>query len=379
MKRIRGARDRKGLWQTYISMGEELGDFLRTNTLMIDARMEGFLAEKKVQVEKAGVPELVRELYGFVINQLESYVSGGKKIRGNMVMLGYEIAGGASKDVLGVAVGVELVHSFLLIQDDIMDEDVLRRGKPTLHEAVREWAEAKGMRGPGHYGQSVAMTVSDLLQFWGSELFFETNLDREQMTRAWRYWTGVLEQTAWGQLQDISYESVGELSESEILAMQEWKTGVYTMSGPMSLGLILGKGSSEVQEAIERYGKQVGVAFQLMDDDLGLFGHSGTTGKGNGGDVKLNKHTLLKKKLFERVSEDERVRLSEIYGNRAASEEEMNWVKELSESTGTRQYAKDLAGDFCARAKTEVASITGDVRLGSILEQMADYVINRDK
>lgn len=360
-------------------MGEELKFFLESNAGLIDARLKGVMGLKEQAIEKIEADILVKDLYGEVVKILGSYVAGGKKVRGSMVMLGYELAGKDRKEALDVAVAIELMHSFLLIQDDIMDKDELRRGSPTLHIQLKNWAERQNFPEADHYGKSVAMTVSDLLQFWASELFLGCEIGVVNKLRAWRYWVGILEQTAWGQLQDISYERLENLEEDKILAMHEWKTGVYTISGPLAVGGLLGGLEEETLKAINYYGKKIGVAFQLMDDDLGIFGKVEVSGKDNGGDVKLNKQTLLRKRLFTSVDSKERVWLESVYGNSEIGDKELSRVRKLLEKTGSRLYAQQKAVEFCEQGREIIGDITDKQKLQVILGQLADYVVSREK
>ncbi len=359
-------------------MGSELQVFFEEKGRLVEERLGQLLAEKKNQF-KDGEDEEMTSLMELLFEGMANYVRGGKKVRGGMVMLGYELAGKESNQVLDIAVAIEVMHGFLLVQDDIMDRDEMRRGKTTLHLAIKQWAMERGFGDAGHYGQSVAMTVSDLLHFWGSELFFGTQIDVKKTNEGWLLWVKVLEKTAMGQIKDVSYESRRELDEEQILEMHEWKTGVYTISGPMKLGFLLGGGDESKLTAIESYGKNVGIAFQLVDDDLGIFGEMSKTGKGNDGDVRVNKHTLLKKKLFEVVSEEDKRWLGGIFGNKDLTNQDMERVRDLFDKTGTRQWIKNKANGFCDVGKMEIEKITSDGRLQKILGQFGDYVLNRDK
>jgi len=361
-------------------MGSELQAFFEVNGKLIEERLTELLEEKEKSLMRTEEDVEMRSLIEILFGGMESYVRGGKKVRGGMVMLGYELAGEESKQVIDIAVAIELMHGFLLVQDDIMDRDELRRGKTTLHLVIRQWARERGFEDSTHYGESVAMTVSDLLHFWASELFFNTQINVENIRAGWLYWVRVLERTAMGQIKDVSYEFRNQLDEKQIFKVHEWKTGVYTISGPMKLGYLLGGGNDiGKMEAIEKYGKNVGVAFQLVDDDLGIFGETSKTGKGNNGDVKVNKHTLLKKKLFELASEKDKSWLAGVFGNKDLTDDDMLRVRSLFEITGSRRWVKDKASEFCETGKAEIEKITQDERLQKILGQFGDYVLNRDR
>ncbi len=199
---------------------------------------------------------------------------GGKHVRAGLVLTSAAAVGGKPQHALVGAVAVELVHNFSLVHDDIIDGDIERRHRPTV------WAE---------YGVGNAIITGDALVTLALQLLLEDG--SAEAVRA----AGVLAEATQamiaGQSEDMASEQRESLSVEECLHMEAGKTGAL-LSCAAALGAILGGGSGRAVEALSEFGHHLGIAFQAIDDVLGIWGEPAVTGKPVGNDLRLHKKTL---------------------------------------------------------------------------------------
>lgn len=338
---------------------KSLEGYLHPYVSSSQAFLKKFFARKKKEAEKID-PEIKRALEIF-----ESYASGGKKIRGALTVLGYQMAGGGDLEaVLPVSCGIELLHNFLLIHDDIIDKDALRRGKPTVHKQV---------------GDSKAIIVGDIGSFLGYELILSANFPREILVEAFSKLNDFVLKTGYGQMLDIDYDQKKDISWEDIYNVRLYKTAYYTFVMPLSVGATLAKADSPTQKAIETYGVNVGIAFQIADDILGIFGDPKVTGKSNNSDIKEGKKTFLYAKALELAGPADKKFLIKRYGTENLKVNEIEKIRSIFESSGSLEYSKKLALELAANGKRVIKEVTADSKYQAILTELADFVVSRDR
>ncbi|MFC7328141.1 polyprenyl synthetase family protein [Marinactinospora rubrisoli] len=236
-----------------------------------------------------------------VIDRLTSFVlDGGKRMRPTFAWWGWRAAGGAPEGpaataTLRAASALELVQTFALVQDDVMDGSALRRGRPTLHmEFADEHRSAAWSGESGRYGASMAVLAADLALVWAEEMFTDA-LDGlpDARERARVPWRAMHTEMVVGQFMDLRSQASGEETESLPLRIGRLKTAAYSVERPLHLGAAIAGASEEVVSGLRRYGAAVGCAYQLRDDLLDLYGDPDRTGKPIGGDLREGKRTLL--------------------------------------------------------------------------------------
>ena len=211
------------------------------------------------------------------IEQIKTYVGSGKCVRGCLVL-------NTSPGAVKLAAAMELLHSGLLMHDDIMDRDETRRGLPSMHSAYR----GLFMRDADHYGSSMAIGAGDLCYFYAFDLISQCTNSAELMCAI----TKELIHVGTAQMNEVYYSSSNyEPSKKEIMDVYRYKTARYTFSLPLMLGCIH---TGENYAHYVQYGEDVGIAFQIRDDWLNLFGDSAVTGKPVGSDIRENKKTLYR-------------------------------------------------------------------------------------
>lgn len=227
----------------------------------------------------------------------EFVLTGGKRVRPTFAWAGWQCAvqadgpdrvAATTTDVVTLGAALELIQACALIHDDIIDRSDLRRGRPTVHRRYDADHSAAGWVGSaGHYGESAAILIGDLALAWADDL--AATLPR----RIGPIWSAMRTEVLGGQLLDIVNEASADESVAAAMSVMRFKTAAYTVARPMELGAALGNAGGDLVSALTGIGTDLGLAFQLRDDLLGVFGDPVTTGKPSGDDLTSGKRTVL--------------------------------------------------------------------------------------
>jgi geranylgeranyl diphosphate synthase type I len=307
------------------------------------------------------------------LRRLLPFAATGKLLRGSLVCFSYAAFSGRQPAgaVIEAAAALEIAHSGLLIHDDIMDGDTLRRGRPSMHRQYQDLAIEEKLADAGHFGDSMAMCGGDAALFMAFELLGSIDVEPGTRTKIMRLFMDQFILTCAGQMQDLYFESRSDLPGKEaIYKLMETKTAAYTLSLPLAMGAILAGAPSAAIRRLQAIGVSAGTIFQIRDDELGVMGDSGETGKPVGSDIKEGKKTLLYHYLQERSGAREREKLRTIFGNPDAGTEDIGYVKRLVKTHGIqkllnneinrleRQALHDIEGlELPEKAKKELAEL----------------------
>ncbi len=257
----------------------------------IAARVEARLAEV-LAPEEARWAEFDPDLAEPVGEIGRLMLGGGKRLRPAFCHWGYVGAGGDGADriVADAGAAFELMHSFALFHDDVMDAAESRRGQPTTHTVFADQHLAEGWAGEARrFGEGVAILVGDLAFVYADQLLAGAN------PQAWAIWNELRIELNIGQLLDIvgSVRNERRLHKAERIC--RYKSGKYTIERPLHLGAVLAapQRALELLPALSAYGLPLGDAFQMRDDVMGAFGDPEVTGKPVGGDLREAKPTPL--------------------------------------------------------------------------------------
>lgn len=322
--------------------------------------------------EQKLVGEIV-PMAGEMVKDYKQFLSGGKKLRGSEILLGYEIFGGNDhRTGLIASLVIEIIHSFLLMHDDIMDNDNLRRGEPTMHN---RYSKEYGY----HYGMSMAMTLGDEGMFFAYRILNALSLPRQRLSWATQFLSQVLLEVGIGQGLDLTYEKEKKFKEEDVLRVHRYKTAEYTISGPLSVGAILAGSKERDLVAIKDFGIPVGIAFQLRDDELGMFSTEDVLGKPVDSDLKEGKVTLLIVKALENANGEEKKFLQYAHGNQKLTFKEVERVRDIMKKTGALDYSQKLSRKLVEKGKKFIPGITTGQKYQTLLSGMADFLVERDK
>ena len=301
--------------------------------------------------------------------RLESYVHSGKMIRGILVRLGYELCSAEAPDagmnlVLDRAgAAMEFLQAGLLIHDDIMDRDTMRRGGTTVHVQYEHDAEQAHANDPAHHGVSLGVCAGDVAFFLGFHTLAALPVPPPLQEQARKVAAFSAQELCWvgiAQMEDVRNGAGGMEADpdpAQILRVYRYKTGRYTFSLPLVLGAMLANGSAAHLEALDQAGENLGVVFQLKDDELGIFGDSSKSGKRADSDVREDKKTLLRHFLFQMADPDQRMKLESVFGSPEPGEAGLRLVREAMERSGARAKVREYMKCFAMEASDRIASL----------------------
>lgn len=272
-------------------------------------------------------------------------IDGGKRLRGAFVYLSYLMHNGKSlEEAMKVTPFIELVHAYLLIHDDIMDKANLRRGFSTIHCEYEEVFKKKSKSpiGARHFGTSMGINVGDILCHLGlltlTKSKFDDSAKIKALTKAHRNFTDV----GYGQVLDV-YGAIEDVQEEYVLQVHLYKTGYYTYETPLHVGAILAGANDDDLEVLTDYALPGGIAFQIVDDIIDLYGTFEQTGKLPGTDIKEGKKTLLTVKAYELATPKQRSILKDALGNPKVTLEQIEDVRKIIMDTGSLEYSQKKA------------------------------------
>jgi len=299
--------------------------------------------------------EYVRDVPGadFVSGLLTEFAGGGKHVRSTFTYLGWLSASGDGPAYLSeqldaplrAAASTELVHAFALLQDDVMDQSALRRGKPALHVRLADWHRSAGLDGPaGRFGESAAILFADLCLVWAEQLFRESGLPAAALARGWPRYDTLRGELAVGQFADLVHDARGEPTFDEVLDVIRRKSGNYTVRRPLELGAALAGADEQTLTILGDYGGLVGEAFQLRDDLLGVFGRPSVTGKPSGGDLREHKATSVVVLAADMASPAQDAELSKLNRQDDLDDADLDRWRQLIIETGAPARIEQLIG-----------------------------------
>ncbi len=313
------------------------------------------------------------------LNAIEEYtLRGGKRLRAILMILGYKMYGGNDeKAIIQASSSLELIQSYLLIHDDIMDESELRRGKKTVHKIYEGIHLSQGFGGnPRRFGESMALILGDLANVYAVEILSSSKFPDDLKIMAINKLNEVIEYTGYGQIIDIYSSMLEDFGEEDLLLLHKYKTARYTVEAPLVLGAILAGKSEEAK--IRDFAIPIGIAFQLQDDILGLFGDEKQIGKPVTSDLAEGKKTLLILKALEKGNEEDREIILSALGNPAVTYEQLKDVREIVRKTGSLDYSINLARKLVNQGKGALSKLNvEEEEYRTILKELADYLINR--
>lgn len=315
--------------------------FLQGYRTRADDRLRRLLVEREQTL--ASLPF---EPHVYYAHLREYVLRGGKRVRGALVSLGYEAASGRSGgQVLDASLAFELAHAYLLVFDDFMDRDEVRRGAPALHLLAAQEAARRGSSDEAHRGVSVSLLLGLLAQSMSFELLLSNTPAGTDGALVMRYFNEVLEGVTVGQLLDVAAaDAPVPVVASDVAEIHRRKTGLYTTEGPVVLGALLAGASLDDPRvhALKAWAKPIGEAYQLVDDLLGCVGDSTRTGKSASGDLREGKRTSVLEEALSRLQEEQLAKLSSFAG-RALDDAEAAQARTLIERSGAVEAVGDRA------------------------------------
>ena len=288
--------------------------------------------------------------------------AGGKRIRPFLTMVSCESICGDSQKAFPFAAGLELMHNFTLIHDDIMDHSLLRRNLPAVHVK---------------FGEPAAILAGDLLFAKSFEAILDTAVDFPTFKQLQQGFINCVIAICEGQQLDMDFEKRNTVTEKEYLEMIKKKTGVLFELAGKGGGLIGGGNPREVA-ALQTYGLSLGLAFQIWDDYLDMSSKATTLGKDIGNDIRNGKKTLIAVHSLAHAVGKQKKLLDDVFGNHAASQQDVQRVYDLFKEVGSVDYAQQCTVHFVNQAK-EAITILKQTDAKELLYQLIEYTVQREK
>lgn len=298
----------------------------------------------------------------------ELVLRGGKRVRAGLLALTYEACGGSggSAAVVAAAGALELFQGYLLTHDDWMDGDAMRRGGPSVPALMRERFGASG--------DAMSILAGDLLSGWSQRALLEVDRPAPLVLGAARELAQAHDDVVQGQVLDVHGKAA---SAAEVHAVHALKTASYTTRAPVTMGARLAGASEARVAALSAFATPAGVAFQLRDDLLGVFGEARATGKGVGGDVRAGKRTALV--LDGLANGDAAPVLRAVLGVADASEADVKAATAALEASGARRRVEESIAGLVVEARRALGSADLGAEGTTLLEGALVALTQRDR
>lgn len=296
-----------------------------------------------------------KEPKGLYEASVHTITGGGKRLRPAILLIATEAVGGSWENALNAAVSIELMHTFTLVHDDIIDNDEVRRGRPAVHTI---------------WGEAGAIIAGDTMYSKSVEIMADCPTEPEIALEATKILTKTCVEVCEGQWMDIDFETREDVSSEEYIEMIKKKTSVL-FGASAQIGALMGGADEKTANALYNFGLLTGLGFQINDDVLDLVTPSEKLGKKQGSDIAKGKRTLL---MIDALKKGVKPKA---FGKGVLTQEEIDETIEELTKSGSIQYVKELAESYVNQGKAEL-DILPDSKAKTNLLKIADYMLTRD-
>ena len=287
---------------------------------------------------------------------------GGKRIRPVLMLMAYNLWKSQPEDILMPAIGLETYHNFTLLHDDLMDNADVRRGQPTVH---RRWNANKAILS----GDNMLVLAFQRMQ----------QVPADKLPAVLSVFTQTALEIDEGQEFDVAFETRNDVTEAEYIEMIRLKTSVL-LACAMKIGGLLADAPQQDVERLYRFGESIGLAFQLQDDLLDVYGDPKVFGKAIGGDIVSNKKTFMLINAFNRANPEQRQELERWIGAKTFNRDvKVSSVTRLYDAIGIRQLCEQKINDYFQLADKTLAEIQVPDDSKQQLRQYMDELLHRNK
>lgn len=339
---------------------------------LILSYIENYLEEKHSKENNVLVtPPLPHQI-------LQRFVGTGKMVRGSLLLATYSMfqTGTPPEALLRAASALELFHAALLIHDDIMDRSILRHQEKSIHEYYRSWGKENILRDTQRFGESMGQCTGDVAFFWAFDL-----LSCEEIPYSVKkLFVQILTETGMAQMQDVYYGMTKKQVPFEaVLNMYVHKTARYTFCLPLCAGALMGDASPQIIPLLNDLGENLGIMFQLKDDELGMFGEQKDLGKPVGDDIMTGKKTPYHYYLQQQATLSEQKKLAAIFGNSSSSEEDIRYVQTLCRSYKIDIRIQEILNNYATKAQDNIDQLQLNEQSKFIFQDLLNFNLTRKK
>jgi geranylgeranyl diphosphate synthase, type I len=344
---------------------------------LIDADIE----EYAKYIQKATLQQYGRNARLEIDAYLAILERGGKRIRGALTMLGYEMSGGKNqKMIIQAARAIEMLHAYILIIDDIQDRSMIRRGGPAAHIALSDYHRTHQLaQDSDHFGIAVALNSAITGAHAAQTILANLDAPEDLRLKVVSIANRTMMVTAHGQTNDIINEVVANVTEEDVERVLEWKTAHYTFNNPLHVGMVLAGAECDATDAITGYAMQAGKAFQITDDMLGTFGSEFESGKSPMDDIREGKRTLLTVYALDHASNANKNFLIQMLGNHHLTPVEFERCKQIITESGALEHTEQRARQHVEQAilAIEAEQSRWSAEGVQFLKGLASYLLTR--
>lgn len=329
--------------------------FIEKEKAKIEKKIELFFNKKtkNVKILPDCISQGIEEIKKFTLN-------GGKRLRAILAILAYKGYSGKDNKIYDIAIIPELIHSFLLIHDDIIDNDDTRRNAPTCHISLNKLQ--KGI------GKELAIILGDLAYTYSMQILNEMDINANKKRKLMDLVLKTSEKTCYGEYLDICSQ-IKDVDENFVELIHLYKTSYYTFDSPFKFGAIFaGIKKAEIKK-LEELSIYLGLMFQLQDDMLGIFGNMKKFGKPIGSDIVEGKKTLLTVKSNSKYIKNKL--------GKKITQAELNKIRRIMKDSGSVDYCNNLIEEFYKRSKNIMNTLEINEQYKDIMFELLDKLKNR--
>jgi len=336
----------------------------------IDGRLDTYLLRREKDAHK------IDPVFAQLIADVRQFIGrGGKRMRPYLAYLSYVGMGGTQiDDFFDVSISLELLHNFLLVHDDIIDRDFQRYGglniAGTYHRQFGEWMNKEDAM---HLSGAVALLAGDVDAVMCSDVVLESAFPDDTKITLLREINRVIFAEGGGEYLDMMTPHQN-VSEEYLEKIYEYKSGIYSIEMPLRFGALLNKNST----TFDNFSRPIGIAFQLVDDMLGIFGDEKKTGKPILSDLHEGKKTILMVYALNQASPEQKNTLENALGNTQTTLKDLEVIRKIIVQTGAYQYVKDKAQYNLDSSLKSLQTIKMTDSSKAALSQLAKFIIARN-
>ena len=323
--------------------------------------------------------ELNINYYDLVKQTAKVTTQGGKRLRPALAIIGYHVAGGKEiKKMIKAAVALEIFHNFLLIHDDIMDKDDMRHGDKNVSGVYFDKLQKKlSSDDARHVATCFSILAGDMNCGFTYEAILGAGFNDDVTLSAVARLNDAIFEVGAGQYLDVLGTYSETLNLDQIEAINLHKTADYSVVMPLQYGAILANGSDVLARQFAKYGKCAGVAFQISDDILGVFGTTDNAGKPIGSDISESKQTMLMHFGLELASDAHKKILQSKLGKKNITNQDIEAVRSILTDCGAKSKAESIAQSLADEACVQVNKISANSDSKELLIEFANYCVSR--
>ncbi|MEO6508565.1 MAG: polyprenyl synthetase family protein [Patescibacteria group bacterium] len=315
-----------------------------------------------------------------VFKRLSLFSENGKMARGSIFLFTCTMFGKKiNNDLLSIASAIEIFHGGILIHDDIMDLDRMRRGGETVFVQYENELQKIGADNPQHIGKSLAICAGDIGFFLAYQFLSETKLPHRTISKLTTFFSKELVQLGITQMIDCVNIVGKPESEEEVLSLYKNKTARYTFSLPFIAAALVCNQPQSMKDVLFELGEQIGIMFQIQDELLGLFGDEKETGKAVGADIRENRKTLYKTYLYEIANKEESKKLNTIFGNKMITAVEIEYVRSQVKENKVDERISKLIENYHTVAAVNVEKLSVSKDYKKQIQELITFIITRTR